>query len=73
VMARYIERHIEVRRTDCEGGLAWSSDASALFDAARAERWRYWRHVGGTHNGGLSCKGTALASDTEAPEKTEAP
>ncbi len=73
VMARYIERHIAVRRADCEGGLAWRSDAPALFDAARAVRWRYWRHVGGTHNGGLSCKGTALASATEAPEKTEAP
>jgi competence protein ComEC len=73
VMARYIERHIAVRRADCEGGLAWSSDAPALFNSARAERWRYWRHVGGTHNGGLSCKGTALASDNEEPEKTEAP
>lgn len=70
VMARYAAAGIPVHRTDCEGGLRWASDAPGQWLQARAERWRYWRHTGGT-----SCAGTTLAkpSDSAVIDFEEAP
>lgn len=78
VVQRYIDRTIAVRRADCEGGLFWSSASATQFDAARAARWRYWRHLGASHNKGHACGGIDLAepqfeSSFNEAELTEAP
>jgi competence protein ComEC len=78
VVQRYIDRAIAVHRADCEGGLSWTSSRPNHFEAARAARWRYWRHVGATHNGGLGCGGIDLASSSSGfqasdVEEIEAP
>jgi competence protein ComEC len=68
VVQRYIDRHISVRRADCEGGLAWRSDAPESFDGARNARWRYWRHVGATAQRGLGCKGLKENAAATTPQ-----
>jgi competence protein ComEC len=79
VVQRFIDRSITVRRADCEGGLAWRSETPETFEAARKTRWRYWRHVGATAQGGLGCEGlkekanlNTQSTDNEA-ELIEAP
>jgi competence protein ComEC len=49
VVARIEAAGLPLLRTDCLGGLVWTSDAAAAgsgqFAQARSERWRYWRHT----------------------------
>ncbi len=71
VVQRYIDRSITVRRADCEGGLSWDSRRPDHFEAARATRWHYWRHVGATHNRGLGCGGIDLASPSSGFEASD--
>ena len=46
VVERLAQAGVPSLRSDCDGGLAWRSDAPDVWVKARVERARYWRHTG---------------------------